>query len=488
MKFKVKIIEISTGGPFVVLFNESDAQRLDVRALDRVRIKKKVCLADVTDDETLLKPGYIGVFLDTSAELALKEHNVIEVARAEVPNSVWLIKKKLDGKVLNEKEMNEIIKDLVDNSLTESEVTFFVAGCYTKGMSLDESAYLTKAIVGNSGRLNFKSKIVLDKHSIGGLPNNRTTPIIVSIVAAAGFLIPKTSTRSISSVAGTSDTVEVLAPVSHSKEKIMSIVKKTNGCMVWGGTLDLASADDILIKIERTLGLDPEGILLASILAKKSAADSTHIVIDIPVGDEAKIQSRERAKDLGNKFVRLGKKLGLIIKPVISDGSQPVGNGIGPALEARDVLEVLMGDGPPDLREKSLFLAGTLLKMAGVKDGFERAKEILESGLALKKMKEIIKAQGGDPNVTPEKISVGKYTYIAKARSSGKVVQISNHLVTRIGKAAGAPNDKGAGVYLHRKVGEVVKKGEVLCTIYAESKEKLENAKSLCAECVFRIK
>ena len=311
--------------------------------------------------------------------------------------------------------------------------------------------------------------------------------IITPIIAAAGFLMPKTSTRSITSPAGTSDTMEVLAPVAHSKKEIMRIVKKTNACMVWGGTIDLASADDKLIRLERPLSLDPEGIMLASILAKKSSSYSTHILIDIPIGPETKIKDKEVAKNLARKFISFGKNFGMKVKVIITDGSQPVGNGIGPALEARDVLSALEGNGPRDLRDKSLYMAALMLDMVGVKDSYKKVLEIIDSGTALRKMKEIIKAQGGNPNVKSKDIELGKYSFIFKSKKSGNVSYISNNLVCRIAKIAGAPFDKCAGVYLHEKVNDKVKKNSPLFTIYAESREKLGYAKSLDLNKVYII-
>ncbi len=477
MKLKAKIFNITTQGPLIAILNRKDAISLDLEPLDRIKIKKRkkvlVAAIDIAYGKKEVAPSEIGLFLDIADELKIKENENIEVFTEPKPKSLLYIKKKLDGFELNKEEINFIIKDLVENKLTEIEVSYFVSGCYTNKMTLDESAYLTEAIVKNGGRLKFNKKIVVDKHSIGGLAGNRTTPIIVPIVAAAGLTIPKTSTRSITSAAGTSDCIEVLAPVTHSKEKIMEIVKKTNACMVWGGTLDLASADDKLIKLEKVLNLDPEGILLASILAKKAAADSSHILIDIPVGPEAKITDMKKAKKLAKKFIKIGKKLNMKIKVIITDGSQPIGNGIGPALEARDVLLVLQNRGPEDLKNKSVCLAGMLLEMAGIKKGEKKALDILSSGLAYKKMQEIIKAQGGNPNIQPEEIKIGQYKHRILAKNSGKIKTISNKKIARIAKLAGAPTDKGAGVDLLVRTGNKVNIGSTLFIIYAENQEKL---------------
>src|SRR3989344_5496984 len=327
MKLKTKIISITTKGPLIAVLNQKDAQALDIEPLDRIKItkgeKEKVVAVDIAYGNKELKPDEIGVFLDVAQEINLKNNDIVDIKVEPKPKSLHFIKKKLDKYELTKKEIDEIIKDLLENKLTEVEATYFISGCYVNGMTLDESAYLAEAIVNNSGKIKFRHRVVADVHSIGGLAGNRTTPVIVSIIAAAGLIIPKNFTRAIPSASGSADTCEVLMPVAHSKEKIIQIVKKTNGCLVWGGTLDLASADDRLIKIEKPLSLDPEGILLASVLAKKSAADSTHIVIDIPVGKEAKIRSRRQAMELARRFVSLGEKLGMKVKPVITDGSQP---------------------------------------------------------------------------------------------------------------------------------------------------------------------
>ncbi len=272
---------------------------------------------------------------------------------------------------------------------------------------------------------------------------------------------------------GTADVVEILAPVEFSKEKIMEIVNKTNGCMVWGGTLDLASADDKLIQLEKPLSLDPEGFLLASILAKKAAVGATHVLVDIPIGEEAKIKTRVKAEILARKFITLGERLGMKVRVIITDGSQPIGNGVGPALEAIDILKVLQNDGPKDLKQKSLHMAGLILEMVGIREGHKKAEKLLESGAAYRKMQEIIKAQGGNPDISPKDIKLGAFTHTIRSSHKGKLSKISNRLVTKIAKGAGAPNDKGAGIYLHKKLGDNVEKNEALFTIYAESKEKL---------------
>ncbi len=480
MHLKVKTVNLSSGGPLIAILNKEDATRLDVHALDRISLKKGKQGIVVVVDIAKGKSNYIGLFDEVLELFKVKNNDIINVEAEQKPLSLYYIKKKLDKGTLTKHEIDEIIRDIVGNKLTEIEITSFVCGCYINGLTLYESAYLTEAIVANGKQLDLDAYPILDKHSAGGVPGNRTTPLIVSTVAAAGFTIPKTSTRSITSVSGTSDTVEVFAPVTHTKKKIEDIVKKTNGCMVWGGTLELASADDKLIKVERPLNLDPEGILLASILAKKIAVRATHVLIDLPIGKGTKFEDIKKAKRVERKFKQLGKLLGLEIKVILTKGHQPIGNGMGPALEARDVLLVLQNKGPLDLKKKALYMAGLLLQMGGIKNGYKKAIEILESGLAYKKFREIIKAQGGNPNIQPNNIKIGKFKYNVKSKNSGKIKFIDNIIITKIAKMAGAPENKGAGIYLNFHVGDKVKKNDVLFIIYSENKKKLDYSVDLC--------
>jgi len=477
MKLKVKLLDISAEGAFVALLHIDDATILNIKPLERVYIKDGgkdiTAVADIAYSEKNVKPGEIGLFRELIEELNIKKKDSVDVKAGIEPQSVMLIKKKLDGGKLSTKEVDEIIGDILSNSLTEVEAAYFVAASYVHGLNDVETTALTKAIIEHGGKLHFNKKPILDKHCIGGVPGNRTTMLVVPIIAAAGFTIPKTSTKSITSPAGTANTMNVLSDVEFSIKEIMSIVHRANGCMVWGGTKGLASVDDRLIRLEKPLSLDPEGFLLSSVLAKKSVADASHVLIDIPVGKTAKVKDMKKAKRLQLKFVVLGKKLGMKVKVIITDGSQPIGNGVGPALEARDVLLCLQNKGPSDLTEKSVYMAGQLLKMADVPNAEVKAREILTSGLAYEKMKEIIRLQGGNPNIKPERISVGKYKFILKSKNNGKVVSIDNINISHLAKMCGAPTHKGAGLYLHKKVKDAVEVGDSLVTFYAEDKDRM---------------
>lgn len=496
MKIKVKDLGISSGGPFIAVINEQDASKLDLHPLDRIKIKNKrkeiTAVVDISKHVKGLNKSYLGLFEEPFKALNLRNNNYVDISLEKKPISIDYIRKKLDNKKLSKNEINEIIKDIVNNKLTETELTYFVSACYINGLSDDETFYLTKSIVDNGKKLKLKKKVIVDKHSSGGIPNNRTTLIIVPIIAAAGLTMPKTSSRSITSPAGTADTFEALAKVEFSIKKIESIVKKTNACLVWtGSSLDgnLAGADDKLIKVRHSLSLDPEGMLLASILAKKAAVNATHVLIDIPIGKSTKINTYKKALHLKNKFQKLGKKLNMKIKVIITDGSQPIGNGIGPNLEARDILSILKRDkkAPKDLEEKSIYMSSLILEMVGIKDSLSKAKKILNSGLAYKKMKQIIKAQSGNPNISPNKLKVGKFKYNFKAYKNGTIKEFNNYLISKIARIAGAPIDKEAGIYLNFHKKDIVKKNNILFTIYAKDKNKLKFAKSLLKKNIIKV-
>lgn len=333
-------------------------------------------------------------------------------------------------------------------------------------LSTNEVLELTRAMARVGRQLEWPNGPVVDKHCIGGIPGNRTSMIVVPIVAAHGLMIPKTSSRAITSPAGTADTMEVLARVDLSIAEMQEVVRAEKGCLVWGGHVNLSPADDILISVERPLAIDTPEQMVASILSKKLAAGSSRLVIDLPIGPSAKIRSESAAVRLRKLFEYVGDRLGLHIDVVITDGAQPIGRGIGPALEARDVLKVLQCDvdAPADLRQRSIDLAGRILEfdpaLRGGR-GAERARELLDSGAALAKMQRIIDAQGR--NTEPSAPLTREIT----AGQDGVVAVIDCYRIARIARLAGAPNDKGAGLDLLKKIGDRVERDEPLYRIHA---------------------
>jgi len=480
-KFEARIFDIRTGANIVTL-NKDEAQENDIYTADRVLVERegKQAVAYVDLTSTLVRHGEIGLFSDVAERLGARRGDLLTLAPTQQPVSIELIKKKMDGWTLEAKEIASVIGDMMENKLSDVELASFITSLYIRGLSTDETVALTKAIVDSGRMLDLgKTHPIVDKHCTGGVAGNRTTMLIVPIVAAAGLYIPKTSSRAITSAAGTADTMEILSNVEFKLEELKDIVLKTHGCIAWGGGMNLAAADDKLIRIRNPLRLDPKGVMVASVLAKKKSVGAEYVVIDIPVGRGAKIPSMDMANDLAREFIVIGAKLGMKCEVFITYGRDPVGEGIGPALECRDVLNSLQGKGPADLVQKSCKLAGAVLELCGKVEpgrGYAVASDLLQSGKAYEKMKEIIEAQGGNPKIRAEDLPIGQYKEAFWAEGDGRIHLVDNTGINRIARAAGAPKSRGAGVILHVESGDKVKKGQPLYEIVAESEAKLSYA------------
>jgi thymidine phosphorylase len=394
----------------------------------------------------------------------------------EPPASAPALRAKVFGQRLAYPDFLGLMRDTVDNRLSDIELAAFVTACAGERLDHDETIGLTRAMLAVGQRIDWGSGPVLDKHCVGGLPGNRTTPIVVAIVAAAGFRIPKTSSRAITSPAGTADTMEVMAPVALDLDAMRRVVEQEGGCIVWGGNVRLSPADDVLIRIERPLDFDSDGQLVASVLSKKAAAGSSHVLIDIPVGPTAKVRSDLAADSLQARLLATAQALGLTLSVLRTDGRQPVGYGIGPALEARDVLRVLRGDpqAPQDLRERALSLAAALLDIAPGStpgSGMGTARALLDSGAALKKFLAICVAQGGftEPAMAPHVRPI-------LAARAGQVRAVDNRRLAKIAKLAGAPASASAGIDCRLRIGQRVGAGEPLFDVHAQTPGELDYA------------
>jgi len=428
-----------------------------------------LAVLNVVDDDSITRPEQLGLSEDAFAQLGLPEGAAATLAHARPPASLQAVHRKIAGERLDYPDYEAITRDIVEHRYAKIEMAAFLVACTEAGMERDEVLHLTRAMAASGEQLNWGEPLVADKHCIGGIPGNRTSMLVVPIVAAHGMFIPKTSSRAITSPAGTADTMEVLAQVELPPHRLNDIVRRQRGCLAWGGTARLAPVDDILISVERPLSMDSPGQLVASILAKKLAAGATHLLIDIPMGPTAKVRNQLDALRLRKLFEFVGDRVGLHLEVVITDGHQPIGRGIGPVLEARDVMQVLENDPeqPRDLREKALQLASRILEFdPDVRggQGYTLARDILESGRALEKMRAIIEAQGTS-DVSRE---VGHLCDTINAERDGSVAGIDNQQMARIARLAGAPMDKGAGVDLYRKIGDKISRGEPLYAIHAE--------------------
>jgi len=482
LELKVKPLTYVGGQP-TALLNPSTATNLGVIDGSRVLCEiAGISRALFVATSASMPKDHVGFDKMTAKALNVRSGKLVRVSYCPPPPSVSHIKRRLEGLQLNREEILAIVKDIIDGVLNDTEICAFIIGQYFKGMTMEEVECLTRSIAETGQKIDF-GRTVYDKHSIGGVPGNKVSLVIVPIVAAAGLLIPKTSSRAITSPSGTADTMSVLADVEFAPEEFKRISLKTGGSIVWGGKLGLAPADDILIRrCEHPLGIDPPSQMIASVLGKKIAVGAKYLVLDIPTGRGSKVERTEDARSLASSFMEIGTRVGIQVVCGITYGSQPVGHAVGPALEAKEALECLEGGGPISLREKSTALAGVLLEMAGVAtsgDGQTIAKQILGSGKALRKMKEIIEAQGGNPNIRSQDVSIGSHTVSLLAPCDGYVSEVDNHSIGEVAKSAGAPSDIGAGVLLHGKRGYVVKEGEPVLDIFGEHESKVSDAYAL---------
>ena len=485
--FLAKEIDIDMGRSIVIM-NEKDARELGLGPNTKVRLIKgdRIRGAFVAITKTMVPPGKILVSHDVATDLKLGKEDVLGLKPVPVPPSFLSLQKRLTGRRLTQDEIYTLVKDVVDGVLGEAEIAAFLTSQLYYELSEDELHALIKAMVDTGSKIEFEDT-VYDEHSIGGVPGNSKVALIaVPTVAATGLLIPKTSSRAITSPAGTADTMEVLARVDLTPEEIKEVARKVRATIAWGGKLNLAPADDIFVNIERKLSIDPRHQMVASILAKKVAMGVDNLVIDIPVGRKAKVKDMKEADQLAGLFIRQAARLGMSIKVAITFGGQPIGRSVGPGLEAKEALETLIARrGSKSLLEKALSIAGLVIELSGKTPpgkGVEVAREVFEKGLSYQKFKQIIEAQGGDPDIKPDDIPIGEHSYTIISPIEGAVTHIDNATITAIARAAGAPYDKGAGVYLHAKIGYRVNRGDPLLTIYSSSSVRLQEALNIASK------
>lgn len=482
---RARALPIETGGE-AMIFMHADcpvARSEGLRARTRVELvaNGRTLLATLyraTDE--LLAEDEVGIPHSLLERLSLAEGDKLAVRHPVPLSSLSDVRAKLYGHRLAEPSLREIISDIASGRYSDVEIASFVSGFAAQPVETEETAALTRAMLAAGDRLQWSAERIMDKHCVGGLPGNRTTPIVVAIVAAAGLTMPKTSSRAITSPAGTADTMETMAPVTLDIPAMQKVVEQEGGCIVWGGSVNLSPADDMLIRIERALDVDSDAQLVASVLSKKLAAGSTHVLLDLPVGPTAKIRSSQDANALAKLLKTVGVQCGLQVATLQTDGTQPVGRGIGPALEAQDVLAVLgnKSDAPTDLRERALALAAGILELdgAGRDDARAMTVRLLADGHAEDKFLRICEAQGGF-----RRPGQARQTRDVLAARTGRIAAFDNRRLARIAKLAGAPQRAAAGLVLHTRVGQVVEMGEPLFTIHSESRGELDYARTYAA-------
>ena len=478
---KVDKLSVDFGSKALCLLHSGNqvATRL-LAGSERVRLcaNNKSITADLgwTEAEAFLAKDTCAISEKVLSTLGVKSGHSVRIERSPTPKSRVILQKKVRGGELNSDEIHTMVRDLVDGAFSDSEIAGFLVSA-SRNLTINEVIELTKARAQYTQKQKWNAEIVVDKHSMGGIPGNRISPIIIAIIAAFGLTMPKTSSRAITSAAGTADMMEVLARVDLTPDQMAQIVNKTGACIAWNGRLTHSPVDDVMNSINRPLGLSSALLDISSILSKKLAAGSTHVLIDLPIGPQAKTVSQEEGESLKQLFEAVGAGVGLKVHANLADGTKPVGHGVGPVLETIDVLNVLSNEpgAPQDLLKKSVQYAAHILEWTGAVDkgqGQGKAMGFVNSGEAYEKLQEIMQAQG----IQSKKLMPGRFTSEIAADRSGMIKEIDIRTISSIARAAGAPLDKCAGVYLCANVASKVEEGQPLLRIHASSQKALNEA------------
>ncbi len=480
----IKHININSFNENIVyLHRDCDTYKLDeIKSLTKVEIHGGAvpvfAFLEIVEDDSIVKTNEIGLNNEAFSKVNLPEGANVTISMAGPPTSSGALQRKISGNVLSSNEYSMVMKDIVAGRYSNMDIASFLVASGSF-MTSSEVLSLTESLVGDEIIRWDEENIVVDHHCLGGVPGNKTDIIITAIVSAYGLPMPKTAARSLTSCAGVADTFSVLANVDMTESKLKKMIKECRGAIVDYNSLPIASASKIVSAVEKALGITQQQHIVSSVLAIKLAAGVTHMVLDIPVGPSSRIKTTNEAMRIRKMVEYIGDMLSLEIDAVITDGSEPVGNGVGAILEARDVMKILRHkeDAPQDLLEKSLFLAGRILefdpKLRGGQ-GYHVAKEILTSGRALESLNRIIYAQGKAPQA-----QLGHLTRDIVSSRAGIVESIDNYQINKIGVMAGASQYPGAGLDLLKKVGDLVEPGETIYRIHSLTSNDFAHANSL---------
>ena len=447
----MQLLDVRDGERALAILNPVQAGEFGINLNDKVELRKASGETFVVDVmiSSQIKAGNVAVYADVLDKISLSDDEVVSVKLVQASTTSYeAIRKKMRGEEISYDEMFAIIKDISENKLDDTMMTYYVASSFFYPTT-DEEMYQTAK-----------------------------TMVLIPLIASLGIKIPKNFSKSITSPAATGECVNVLMDINFDKKGIEKLVEDQNCCLVWWGALDLAPADDKLIKVQYPLSMQSRAKVVSSIMAKKYAMGVTHSLIDIPVGPTAKVTTMEEAKDWKQKFEYVGKKLWMKMSVEITKADEVIGNGVGAVMQVREVLRILQQhpQRPKDLEDKVLHLAAKIIESVGMAKGkkaLEIAKYQLESGKAWEKMKSIISAQKGNPDITSETLVLGKHTYDVIATHDGKLKSMDLHKVNAVCRRLGCPIINEAGMYLHKKTGDKIKKGEVIATLYALDETKL---------------
>ena len=487
LTLKVLPLPVKNADTFTAVLNEEQALGFGITASDKITITKQNGEKLVTNVAVSSKvPAWdLGVYENVIERFPLEKDEVVAIEVAEsssIANEA--IRKKMKWETITYDEMYAIIKDISEWKLSEIMMTYYVASSFFYPTT-DEEMYQTAKAMAECGVM-FKYpkwEIVADKHCIGWVPWNETTMIAIPLLASLGIKMPKNFSKAITSPAATGECVNVLMDINFDKAWIERLIEENNCCLVWWGGLDLAPADDKLIKVQYPLAMQSRAKVVSSIMAKKYAMWVTHSVIDIPVGPTAKVTTMEEALDWKQKFEYVGKKLWMKMTVQITPANEVIWNGVWAVLQVREVLRVLQQHEkrPLDLEAKAIFLASKIIEIVGLAKGKKDAERIarkqLESWEARKMMQKIIKAQNGrNPDIRSEDLKPWIFTKEILADCDGKIKKVDLHNVNHIARRLGCPAIDEAGIYISKRLGDKVKKWDVLFTMYSTSEAKIDLA------------
>jgi len=486
MQARCQRLDLSAGGHRTVFMNEQMLKDMDLSPLDRVEI------SSVTDMGRKVIASIhpfvhgqdkVGLSKETADDLGVQVEGFISIKAADRPDSLSIIKDRMGGMELTGESMMSVVGDILDDTLSHLEVGQLLGSFYRSDLSMAELYGLTKYLSESGDTYDWGGGLVAGKGDTFPVPGNGTTPIIVAIVASLGVKMPCLDMRALQTPSSSVDTMEVMSRVDLDLPSIRKVVEARKGCIALSDDLYLAPAEKKLRAMRAASGTDPESVITASLVARNLSLGCRYLIVDMPIGMETRYSSIGLANQLSQRLTKLAARFGLRTAVELTYGDEPIGNGIGPALEARDVLKVLMNrpDAPVDLMEASLLLTGKLIDLMGQElfgadhrpgDGIEIAKEKLRSGTALGSFKGMIEAQGGNPDTRPENITVSPFLVEIRSLKEGQLVDYDTRVVNKIARIAGAPQFKGSGIEFYRKARDMVRRNELLLNVHAASEER----------------
>lgn len=484
----IKRLDIHNIWDFVVFLNTEQASKYDIREWDKISLLRngEEYVVDVALSSDYVLSNQIWVTHDFLETFPIAEwDNVLATFTKTSPVSMIAIRKKMLWHKISEEEIDAIIDDIQNNKLSDLVIAYYTATSFFYHSDPQELAYTTKATAFTGDMYRFPW-IVASKYSIWWVPGNETTMIIIPILASLWITMPKSFSKSITSPAATGECVNVLMDISLKKADIIRTVDKIWACLVRNEGLNLAPANDRIIKVSSPLWMEPYARMISSIIAKNYAMWITHLLIDIPMGPTAKVANMADAKRIAKHFKNIWKYLWIKIDTQITRAEEPVWRGIWAALQAKEALMILQNHAnqTPELALKAIFLAARILVLCWKAMTMRKAEFLVQRQLhnweARKKMSEIIQAQNWpNPHIKSDEIKLWKFTYAFKATQDCKIDSIDMKHLNTIVRTLWAPADYTAGIWLNKKLKEKIKIWDTIYVMYSSSERKLNKAKEM---------